>query len=418
MRDRTGTGDMDEVYPLDGGDASQSILRTGLSPTVPSVEEEDGRMEVEATSQFTSPRADDLSSSEGEHDHTQAVSGGTDPMQMMASILLQMQLNQDREHKEGKKRRKEERRQAKEDREERLLNESNLRIRERNRERVERLRRAGKAEALAAMAQAKIGEEARIAQARLEADVKANLLETKRRKETEARDREEREFTLTLLEGQRTERRKAPVYIRMTDDVDLEAYLEAFQDHLETHLVPKVNWSQALVPLMNAEVTDLYNSLERVVRQEFAELSKAILTAFHVTPENHRRKLNSMTKVEGQTWPKFAVAINKVGRRWLRQYQTRDDVVNGVLQEILLGQMPGYLAGVVREKGPSTIQEAGQLAATYLDNHPRREASKNPVPQSYREKPKYSKEGERRPGGYFGGNREQVHQSGSNPERL
>ena len=264
-------------------------------------------------------------------------------MLLIATMMAQMQRERRSEQRESKRLRVE---QGKRDDEQvnRLeLQEQNRLVRQRNHEREEKKR----------LAQLVLEERLRSTQL---------VLEDRLRSENATAERERREHELTMMQGRRG---RAPLYLSMKEGIDLEAYFNGFRAHMKNNTIPKSEWPQNLLSVMSQSIREIYDRMDEGEQLDFDRLTQAVLREFHVTPENHRRKLDGLEKSDSQSWPAYEAERRLLGRKWLQNCVTREDVVDCVLKEELLKQMPGYLAGAIRDKKPVLSRIAAQLAAEY-----------------------------------------------------
>ena len=96
-----------------------------------------------------------------------------------------------------------------------------------------------------------------------------------------------------------------------------------------------------------------------------------ILRCFDINEETHRQRFRSVTKGTDESYRELTNnRIQDLGKKWLRQYDTLEKVVEAVVQEQLLNALPQYIRVWYRERMPTTSLEAGQnvakLAKKYL----------------------------------------------------
>ena len=95
-------------------------------------------------------------------------------------------------------------------------------------------------------------------------------------------------------------------------------------------------------------------------------MKAAILRRYDINEETYRQRFRSITKGADESYRELANRIKDLGKKWLRQYDTIEKIVEAVVQEQLLNALPQYLRVWVRERKPTTSLEAGQLADDYV----------------------------------------------------
>ena len=153
---------------------------------------------------------------------------------------------------------------------------------------------------------------------------------------------------------------------KLTEKDDIEAYLTTFERIMGAYNIAKERWVFKLAPQLSGKAQQAYAALQTDEAKDYEGVKAAILRRYDINEETYRQRFRSTTKGTDESYRELANRIKDLGKKWLRQYDTVEKVVEAVVQEQLLNTLPQYLRVWVRERKPTTSLEAGQLADDYV----------------------------------------------------
>ena len=95
---------------------------------------------------------------------------------------------------------------------------------------------------------------------------------------------------------------------------------------------------------------------------DYPIIKKAILQRYDVNEESYRRKFRARARKTEESYTNLATDLMDLGRRWLQDCKTAEDVLEKIAIEQLLSALPEEVRVWVREHQPKTCAEAGHWA--------------------------------------------------------
>ena len=153
---------------------------------------------------------------------------------------------------------------------------------------------------------------------------------------------------------------------RLTEGDDIEAYLTTFERMMRAYDIAKERWAFKLVPQLTGKAQQAYAALRPDAAQDYDELKAAILRRYDINEETCRRRFRGLQMKEGETPQELVTRLTDLATRWTRDASTRGELLDLVIKEQLLLTLPEEIRIWVSEHKPKSSQEAGELAANYL----------------------------------------------------
>ncbi|XP_065198307.1 uncharacterized protein LOC135829851 [Sycon ciliatum] len=148
---------------------------------------------------------------------------------------------------------------------------------------------------------------------------------------------------------------------------DVEAFLTSFERSMRAYRVPPDDWVYLLSPQLTDKALLAYTELASTEADSYDRVKEAILHRYAVTPETSRRKFRGTTLQSSESMIDFAVRVRDTGSRWLSPASSREAICELILLEQFLSALPFGLRTWLRERKPSSLDQAASLAQDYLD---------------------------------------------------
>ena len=153
---------------------------------------------------------------------------------------------------------------------------------------------------------------------------------------------------------------------KFTEDDD--TFLTSFERIAALHQWPKEQYAAILHAHLSGEALNVLNELSIEDCQDYGKLKAAILTAYAVVPEVHRKTFRGLAKATGETHSEFAFKVATQFRKWTESENAYSDVV--ALRELIqsekfLSDLDHELRVWLIDQKPKTLQDAAKLADQY-----------------------------------------------------
>jgi len=168
----------------------------------------------------------------------------------------------------------------------------------------------------------------------------------------------------------------------LEDGDDLETYLWKFERVMEAEDISRQDWSLHLIALVKGKAAEALTRMSQIELADYNAVKIELLKKFRLTSEEYREKLRNAKKKHEETAVELMSRITQWIQRWVElsgRNQTYDDVVELLAVDVFVDALPHDQALFVRERRPSTKDEATKAAETYeLSRRNRRHESKSP----------------------------------------
>uniref|UniRef100_A0A8C5R192 CCHC-type domain-containing protein n=1 Tax=Leptobrachium leishanense TaxID=445787 RepID=A0A8C5R192_9ANUR len=236
------------------------------------------------------------------------------------------------------------------------------------------------------------------AQKEKELDQKERELERKER-ELDRQERErERQHELQMI-GRQAEARqmepphqeparpkKIPFQVFKTfneSEEENEGFLQDFESLCKVHEVPRSAWAGILASKLAGRAAEAYRTVSDQDATDYSQVKQTLLARFAITPEASRTKFRISRKQANTTHVEWAHRLQGDLKGWFQGSQA--DTVEAVTQLILLEQFLDHTTSPiqdwVRDKKPSTVQQAATLADEYVDSRRTSGGARQPLPR-------------------------------------
>lgn len=198
-----------------------------------------------------------------------------------------------------------------------------------------------------------------------------------------------------------------PQLTKLTEEDDVETYLEVFERTAEMAQWPKAQWSYAIGPYLTGGALAAMRALTREQAADYDALKAAILDRYEITEETWRQKFRSRKWKPGERPRLLASELESLAARWLDPKTPGErGLMNKVIAEQILQTVPREVRIWLQRSRPANLAELTALLENYVaaepipkTPEPRKEPNPNPRSLTPGRPPEVgAREGRARPG--------------------
>src|ERR1700733_1268182 len=163
---------------------------------------------------------------------------------------------------------------------------------------------------------------------------------------------------------------KMPPFEEGKDNMD--SYIQRFERYAEVQQWHRREWAIFLSALLKGRALDVYSRLPPDKATDYDYLKDALLKRFQLTEDGFRLKFRSVKAELGETPSQFLARLESYLLRWmsLAKVETSFEGLRDlILREQYINTCPSYLAVILKELAPSTLDDLASLAEKYLEAH-------------------------------------------------
>ena len=137
--------------------------------------------------------------------------------------------------------------------------------------------------------------------------------------------------------------------------------------------------------LLTGKAREAFNRVPLEEAHDYSVLKKALLFTFHVTADTYRLRFRSARKSTTETFPQFVAKLFEMLKKWIclsGKEESFTDLCDLVVREQLLNSVTDDLALFVRERAPSSVHEAAELAERFAEARRAKKGTSNQASKS------------------------------------
>ncbi|XP_013908897.1 PREDICTED: zinc finger protein 397-like [Thamnophis sirtalis] len=151
---------------------------------------------------------------------------------------------------------------------------------------------------------------------------------------------------------------------------DAQAFLKAFEQVAEACQWPREEWVRQLLPALRGGMEQSFCRLDARDRTDYVKVKAAILRADAFRMEMKRQHFRQCCYQELEGPRRVYGQLQDLCRQWLKpESHTKEQILEMIIQEQLLGMLPAEAQNWVRECGPKDCVEMVALAEEFLMSH-------------------------------------------------
>ena len=195
--------------------------------------------------------------------------------------------------------------------------------------------------------------------------------EEKRREAERQKEREDDRKRYEELIKEVTEARKKRIEVvgpeslkltKLADSEDVEAFLTAF---VEAHNVDSSQWAALLAPQLTGKALQAYAAMSNDEAKDYQQVKEAIFRRYDINEETYRRRLRSVVWKTNESPMEMLTRIIDLTGKWLKSSDTREKVLDTIIQEQFIDVLPKEARVWVKERKPTSSADAGKLAEDF-----------------------------------------------------
>nr|XP_060615994.1 uncharacterized protein LOC132765736 [Anolis sagrei ordinatus] len=158
-----------------------------------------------------------------------------------------------------------------------------------------------------------------------------------------------------------------PVIGEMPPWDDTKAFLASFEQVAQSCQWPKEVWASRLLPALNGEAKQAFQSLNGSDRQDYGKVKAAILRAEAQRVEAQRQHFRHFRCQRVEDPQTIYSQVQELCCRWLKpERRSKEQIVELLILEQFLASLPQDLQGCIRDGGPETCSQAVALVEDFL----------------------------------------------------
>lgn len=167
---------------------------------------------------------------------------------------------------------------------------------------------------------------------------------------------------------------------RLQETDEIEAYLTTFERLMVAHKIERKNWPYRLAPQLTGRAQQAFAAMDVECTGDYDAVKAAILRRYDVNTETYRRRFREIKKKPNESYRELGTRMTDVVRKWTRECTSKATLLEVIQIEQFLNVVPTDLQIHLKEKKPSTLAQAAQLADDYVEA--RRPTSQSNTPHA------------------------------------
>ncbi|XP_060107581.1 torsin-4A isoform X1 [Heteronotia binoei] len=156
----------------------------------------------------------------------------------------------------------------------------------------------------------------------------------------------------------------------LTQQDDIEAYLDTFEHVAEACQWPREEWVTRLAPALNGNIQRITSALGACDVKDYETLKEAILKTYNITAETWHQRFRQFCYPEAKSPLEVCAQLRELCFQWLRpERRTKEQIIELLILEQFLTVLPKETQRWLRSQGPETCTQAVALLEDLLLNH-------------------------------------------------
>ena len=145
----------------------------------------------------------------------------------------------------------------------------------------------------------------------------------------------------------------------------MEAFLTAFERAVEAHNVDSSQWAALLAPQLTGKALQAYAAMSNDEAKDYQQVKEAIFRQYDINEETYRRRLRSVVWKTNESPMEMLTRIIDLTGKWLKSSDTREKVLDTIIQEQFIDVLPEEARVWVKGRKPTSSADAGKLAEDF-----------------------------------------------------
>ena len=153
---------------------------------------------------------------------------------------------------------------------------------------------------------------------------------------------------------------------KLTAEDDIVAYLTTFERLMRAYEVKRERWVFKLATNLIGKAQQAYAGLSTEDANNYDKVKEAILQRYDITEESYRQRFRVAKRKLGESNKEIVARLNDLASKWLKSCKSPEEVRDKIVLEQFLNMQSEELKVFIRERKPSSSEEAGRLADDYF----------------------------------------------------
>ena len=153
---------------------------------------------------------------------------------------------------------------------------------------------------------------------------------------------------------------------KLTEKDDIEAYLTTFERLMTAFEVKEEHWAHKLAPQLTGRAQQAFAAMDVEKTKNYEDVKRAILQRYDISEETYRKRFRTTKKAEGEAYLELATKLRDLLEKWTAGCTTMEALKEKIVVEQLMEGMPRDLRIWLGDRKPTTGEEAGRLADSYV----------------------------------------------------
>ncbi|XP_062978977.1 uncharacterized protein LOC134396412 [Elgaria multicarinata webbii] len=180
----------------------------------------------------------------------------------------------------------------------------------------------------------------------------------------------EREDQRRIEEGTRPPKLSPKDFTPYIEGQDPQIFFNTFEKAAMMWEVKPQDYMKFIPNLIKGDLAEIYNSFPVGEALDFASFKTAVYKRFHYGPEYFQKKFRSLNDVSSKSFVESGHKLVDHFEKWITctEVKTKQDLVDLMIKDQLIFQIPQDIRLLVRDRDPKTYQDAASLADQFSLN--------------------------------------------------
>lgn len=120
-----------------------------------------------------------------------------------------------------------------------------------------------------------------------------------------------------------------------------------------------------LAPQLSGKALQAYAAMENDEAKDYRQVKAAMFRRYDINDETYRQRFRSIEWKDGEAPLEMLTRLTDLAEKWLKVKDTRQKVIDNVVQEQFIDMLPEEARVWVKEWKPNSSIEAGKLAKEF-----------------------------------------------------
>ena len=153
--------------------------------------------------------------------------------------------------------------------------------------------------------------------------------------------------------------------VALTERDDIESYLVTFERIMAAHKVDQGRWPHYLAPQLTGKAQSAFAALPVSDSADYDAIKAAILVRYDINEDAYKNRFRASKRKDGETNREFTVRMMDSLTKWLKEYNTVDQIHQVLGIEQFLSSLPVEKRLWLVERKPKSYLQTGEWLDEY-----------------------------------------------------